>query len=98
MKSVPGTGANSPGDPVARVLLEMDPRAASLADARAPAAAGAKATWEVGARERSRGASADSGCDSGAAGINGKHTTVAPERVMRERIGKVLLDRFSVSL
>jgi hypothetical protein len=39
-----------------------------------------------------------SGGGSGAAGIDGEHTTVARKRVMRERLGKVPLDRFSVSL
>ena len=78
------SGANWPGDTVARAPAEGAASASGDGDAMARAGL----AW----------ASTCSGGGSGAAGINGEHTTVAPNGVMRERYGKLLLDRFSVSL
>jgi hypothetical protein len=90
MISVTGTGAKWPGEAGARVLLG--------AGARRSAGDAGEAPVELDARLPSGASTAGSEGGSGAAGINGEHTTVVRKRVMRERIGKVPLDRFSVSL
>jgi hypothetical protein len=82
---VAGADANWPAD-------------TGVADTRAPTDAKAEALGEVGTTERSPGASAGSGGGGGLAGIHGEHTIAAAKRVLRERIDKVPLDRFSVSL